>query len=98
MVGATGFELWKPNLLLIVANDKASWRQIMSQLASSPTTSPSVEVLPDLFGYCLIVDGVKLYIPKEQLDQVLVGLLFHKVRESPGSEWLAELEEIILAD
>jgi hypothetical protein len=63
--------------------------------SSAVTDGCAVEVLPDLFDYCLIVDSAKVYIPKKRLDAVLLALCSQKERESPGSDWLAELGQSV---
>lgn len=75
MVGATGFELWKPNLLLTVANDKATWRQLMSQSTMLPQTQPSdCEATADLFGITLHLQGRRFYIPYDQVKAAIKAL------------------------
>ena len=63
---------------------------------SQPLTVPwKIDVIPDLFGYMVLVHGNSLYIPKEHFDAVLVALSQVKERESAGHDWLHELGEAI---
>ena len=51
----------------------------MSQVKQSPTTRASkqpVDVIPDLFGYTVHLDGYKLHIPTERLSEVIAALAY----------------------
>lgn len=68
----------------------------MSQPTTQPLTRPwSIDVIPDLFGYMVLIFGNTVYIPKEHFDSVLVALAMVKERESDGHDWLPELAEAI---
>jgi hypothetical protein len=71
----------------------------MSQLApnhqSQPTVPWSIEVIPDLMGYLLLLNGNKTYIAKQDLDSLIVALALVKERESQGRDWIPDLVEAI---
>lgn len=70
-------------------------------MSSDPTTqskdSPSntrpwlVDVLPDLFGFHLMVDGRRFFIPKERLEGVIVALSIYRETPAPTGDWLSSL-------
>lgn len=68
----------------------------MSQPTTNPPTVPwKVDVLADMFGYYLLVEGRRFYIPKEHLDSVIVALSLVKERQAVGHDWLVDLGEAI---
>lgn len=67
----------------------------MSQQTTQLPTRPwTVDVIPDLMGYLLLINGTKTYISKQDLDPLLVALAMVKERES-DRDWLPELAEAI---
>jgi hypothetical protein len=50
-----------------------------------------------MFGYHLLVDGRRFFIPKEQLEAVIISLANAKEREPDGSGWLDALIKTIQA-
>ncbi len=71
----------------------------MSIQTTQPLTVPwKVDVVADMFGYYLLVEGRRFYIPKEQLDSVIVALSMVKERQSAGHDWLIDLGEAIRAE
>ena len=68
----------------------------MSQSTTQLLTLPwKVDVLTDMFGYYLLVEGRRFYIPREQLDSVIVALSLVKERQAVGHDWLIDLGEAI---
>lgn len=71
----------------------------MSQPTTQLLTLPwKVDIIADMFGYYLLVEGRRFYIPKEQLDSVIVALSMVKERQSVGHDWLIDLGEAIRAE
>jgi hypothetical protein len=67
----------------------------VSQQTTQPPTRPwTVDVIPDLMGYLLLINGTKTYITKQDLDPLLVALAMVKERES-DHDWLADLAAAI---
>lgn len=68
----------------------------MSNSSTQPPTRPwHIDVIPDLFGYMVLIEGNTIYIPKEHFDSVIVALAIVKERESAGHDWLVDLAEAI---
>lgn len=68
----------------------------MTTQTTQPLTRPwAVEVIPDLMGYLLLLNGSKVYIAKQDFDVLLVALAMVKERESNGHDWLNDLAEAI---
>ena len=68
----------------------------MSQLTTALPTRPwTIDVIPDMFGYMVLIFGNTLYIPKEHFDSVLVALAMVKEREADGHDWVPELVDAI---
>lgn len=67
----------------------------MSEQATPPTRPWAIEVIPDMFGYHLYVQGQRFYIAKEYFDSVLVAMAMVKERESAGYDWIADLTSAI---
>jgi hypothetical protein len=68
----------------------------MSNSSIQPPTRPwTVDVIPDMFGYMVLIYGNSVYIPKEHFDAVIVALAMAKERDADGHDWLPELAEAI---
>lgn len=68
----------------------------MTIQTTQPLTRPwAVEVIPDLTGYLLLINGAKVYVAKQDFDVLLVSLAMVKERESNGYDWLNDLAEAI---
>jgi len=68
----------------------------MSNSSIQPPTRPwHIDVIPDLFGYMVLIEGNTIYIPKEHFDSVIVALAMVKERESAGQDWVPDLVEAI---
>lgn len=67
----------------------------MTTQATHPPTRPwAVEVIPDLTGYLLLLNGSKVYLAKQDFDVLLVALAMVKEREC-DHDWLPELAAAI---
>lgn len=65
-------------------------------MSNQPPTRPwTIDVIPDMFGYMVLIYGNSLYIPKEHFDAVIVALAQAKERDANGHDWLPELAEAI---
>lgn len=67
----------------------------MNQQQPSPTRPWTIDVIPDLFGYMVLIYGNCIYIPKEHFDAVIVALAIAKERDADGHDWIADLVEAV---
>lgn len=68
----------------------------MSQATiTKPTVPWNIDVIPDLCGYLLLLNGSKVYVAKQDLDSLIVALAIAKERESAGADWIPDLIEAI---